>query len=102
MAHGSWPLRSFRLSGPRRCPRRWSSRFPTAVFGLYPLDTVRKQSTEEILRATAWQGGVLDTLPGAEQELEVPCRRQSDCNARMNRVHVLIPNARGNCRRKRL
>lgn len=76
--------------------------YSSAVFGLYPLDTVQKHSTEQILQATTWQGGVLEVLLSAEQKLEVPCRRQPGCNAGMSQVKVLISNIVGNCQRKRL
>lgn len=74
---GSLPSPSSRLRGPHYCPQCQSSGYSTAVFGLSSLDTVQKQSTEEILLATAWQDGVLEVLLSAEQKLEVPCRRRA-------------------------
>lgn len=94
--HGSSPSHSCRPRGPHRCPHYRTSGCFTAVFGLYLLDTVQKQSTEEIVWATTWQGRGLEVPFSTEEKREVlPCRRQSGCNAGMSQLNVLISNIMG-------
>lgn len=67
---GSLPLHSFSLRGPHSYQQCQSSVFSATVFGQNSSDAAQNQSTEEILQAAAWQGGVLGMLFGAEWQLQ--------------------------------
>lgn len=73
---GSLPLHSFSLRGPRCCQHCQGSVFSSPMFGQNSLNTAQNQSIQEILWATAWQGGVLGMLFGAKKQLEELWRRQ--------------------------
>lgn len=97
---GSLPLHSFSLRGLRCYQQCQGSVYSTAVLGQSPFRTAQNQSTQEIRWPTAWQGGVLGMLFRAEQQLEVPWRRQSGCKSGINQVHVLVSNIMGDNQRK--